>query len=97
MRSAGQVLAHVYHSSDNFIAHHQLATHGHGEWHYNCVFEDRLHERFADPSRSGVDPQRVVDRLLGRLGASRLAHVQRAPVGAPEGGGHSLLAFEDAA
>ena len=91
------VLAHLYHPSNNLIAHQSVAAHEDREWHYNCVIEDRLHERLADPSRGGVDPQRVVDRLLRRLGAGRLAHVQRAPVGASEGGGHSLLAFEDAA
>ena len=77
--------------------HHQVATHDLGEWHYNNVFEDRLYERLADLPRSGVDPRRVEDRLLGSLGARCLAHVQRAPVDAPEGSGHPLLAFEDAA
>ena len=55
---------------------------GAGVWHYKCVFEDRLHERLADPSRGGIDPQRVVDRLLGWFGASGLAHVQGAAVSA---------------
>ena len=53
-------------------------------WPYKCVFEGRLHDRFADPSRSGIDTQRVVNRLLGRFGAGRLAHVHGAPVGTAE-------------
>ena len=57
---------------------------GTGEWHYKCVFEDRLHERLAGPSRSRSDAQGVVDRLLGRFGAGRLAHMQGAPVCATE-------------
>ena len=35
-----------------------------GEWHYKCVLEDRLHDRLADPSWSGIDTQGVVDCLL---------------------------------
>ena len=69
---------------------------GDGEWHYKCVPEDPLHERLSDPSRSGADTQGVVDRLLRRFGAGRLAHVQSAPVGATEGGSDALLSFEDA-
>ena len=89
-------LAHLYHPSDNLVSHHAVMMDGTGEWHYKCVFEDRLHECLADPSRSGLDAQGIVDRLLGRLGAGRLAHVHGAPVGTAEGGGNALLAFEDA-
>ena len=67
---------------------------GTGDWHYKCAFVDRLHERLAGPSRSGSDAQGVVERLLGRFGAGRLAHVQGVPVGATEGGGDALLAFQ---
>ena len=65
-------------------------------WHYKCVSEDRLHDRLAGPSRSGSDAQGVVDRVLGRFGAGRFAHVQGAPVGTAEGGGDALVSFEDA-
>ena len=87
---------HLYHPSDNLSSHHAVMMDGAGVWHYKCVLEDWLHDRLADPSRGGVDSQRVVDRLLGWFGASRLAHVQGAPVGATEGRGDALLSFEDA-
>ena len=70
---------------------------GDGVWHYTCVPDDRLHDGLGDPSRSGPDAQGIVDRLLGRFGAGRFAHVQGAPVGTAEGGGDALLAFEDTA
>ena len=92
----GVDLTHLYHPSDNLSSHHAVMMDGAGVWHYKCVFEDWLHDRLADPSRGGVDSQRVVDRLLGWFGASRLAHVQGAPVGATEGRGDALLSFEDA-
>ena len=65
------------------------------EWHYNCTLKGRLDDRFTSPSRSGVDAQGVVDGLLVWFGTGRFAHVQGAPVGAAEGGGDALLAFED--
>ena len=68
---------------------------GDGEWRYKCVFEDRLHDRLAGPSRDGIETQRVVDHLLGRFGPRCLAHVQGPPVGAAEGGGDALLSFEN--
>ena len=92
----GGRLAHLYHSSGNLISHHAVMMDRVGVWHYKCVFEDRLHDRLADPSRGGIDTQCVVDRLLGWFSAGRLAHVQGAPVGAGEGGGDALLSFEDA-
>ena len=96
VRERRMVLTHLYHPSGNLFSHHAVMMDGAGEWHYKCAFEDRLHERLAGPSRSGSDAQGVVDRLLGRFGTGRLAHVQGAPVGAAEGGGDALLAFEDA-
>ncbi len=45
----------------------------------------------------GIDAERVVDSLLGGFGGGGGAHMQRAPVGAPEGGGDALLAGEDVA
>ena len=65
------------------------------EWHYNCTLKGRLDDGFTDPSWSGVDAQGVVDGLLGWFGTGGFAHVQGAPVGAAEGGGDALLAFED--
>ena len=91
-----RVLAHVYHASRNLVSHHAVMMDGTGEWHYKCAFEDRLHERLAGPSGSRSDTQGIVERLLGRFGAGRLAHVQGTPVGATEGGGDALLSFEDA-
>ena len=92
----GVRLAHLYHPLDNLSSHHAVMMDGAGVWHYKCVLEDWLHDGLSGPSRGGVDSQRVVDRLLGWFGAGRLAHVQGAPVGAAEGGGDALLAFEDA-
>ena len=51
----------------------------------------------VDPSRSGIDAQGIVDRLLRCFGTGGLAHMQRRAVGASEGGGDALLSFEDAA
>ena len=68
-------LARLYHPSGNLFSHHAVMMDGVGVWHYKCVFEDRLHDRLAAPSRGGIDTQCVVDRLLGWFGASRLAHV----------------------
>ncbi len=67
-----------------------------GECHYKCVPEDRLDDRLADPSRRATDTQGVVDRLLRRFDTRRFAHVHGASVGATEGGGNALLAFESA-
>ena len=47
----------------------------------------------ADASRLRVDAERVVDGPLFGFGLVAV----RTPVGAPEGGGDALLAFEDAA
>ena len=52
---------------------------------------------FSDPSRSGVNDQGIVDRLLRRFRTGRFAHEQRSPVLTAEGGGHALLAFQDPA
>ena len=68
-----------------------------GKWHYNCVLKGNLDDCFAGPSRCGVDAQSIVDGLLGRFGAGGLAHVQCRAVGASEGGGDALLAFQDPA
>ena len=89
-------LSHLYHPSNNLVSHHAVMMDRTGEWHYKCAFEDRLHECLAGSSRSGSDAQGVVDRLLGRFGTGRLAHVQGAPVATAEGGGDALLSFEDA-
>ena len=53
--------------------------------------------RLADASRLRVDAEHVVDGPLFGFGLRGGAHVQGASVGAPEGGGDALLAFEDAA
>ena len=53
--------------------------------------------RLADASRLRVDAERVVDGPLFGFGLRGGAHVQGASVGAAEGGGDALLAFEDAA
>ena len=65
------------------------------EWHYNCALKGRLDDGLAGPSWSGVDAQGFVDGLLGWFGTGRFAHVQSCAVGASEGGGDALLAFED--
>ena len=64
------------------IRHH--TEHGTATTAHNARL--RLHDRSAGPFRSGPDAQGVVERLLGRFGAGRLAHMQGAPVGAEEGG-----------
>ena len=50
----------LYHPSGNLFSHHAVMMDGAGVWHCKRVFEDRLHDRLADPSRGGVDSQRVV-------------------------------------
>ena len=67
-------LTHLYHPSHNLVSHHAVMMDRTGEWHYKCAFEDRLHERLAGPSRSRFDAQGIVDRLLGRFGASAAAN-----------------------
>ena len=64
------------------------------EWHYNCTLKGRLDDGFTGPSRSGIDAQGLVDGLLVWFGTGGFAHVQRCAVGASEGGGDALLAFE---
>ena len=44
-----------------------------------------------------VDPERVVEGPLLGFGLRGCTDVQRAPVGAAEGGGDALLAFQDVA
>ena len=81
----------------NFSPYHRVTTLKISEWHYNCVLEGNSDDGFADSSRCGVDAQGIVDGLLGRFGGGGFSHMQCRAVGASEGGGDALLAFEDAA
>ena len=64
-----------------------------------CKLENqgRSDDGLADAAGLRVDAERVVEGPLIGFGLGGRAHVQRAPVGAAEGGGDALLAFEDAA
>ena len=70
------------------------------EWHYKRAQTGKMGRSdggLADASRLRVDAERVVDGPLSGFGLRGGAHVQGTSVGAPEGGGDALLAFEDAA
>ena len=69
------------------------------EWHYKRAQTEeigRSDERLADAAGVWVDAERVVDGPLIGFGLGGRAHVQRAAIGTAEGGGDTLLAFEDA-
>ena len=69
------------------------------EWHYKRVRTGeigRSDERLADAAGVWVDAERVVDGPLIGFGLGGRAHMQRASVGAAEGRGDALLAFQDA-
>ena len=70
------------------------------KWHYKRVQTEESgwsDDGLADAAGLRVDAEGVVEGPLIRFGLGGRAHVQRAPIGAPEGGGDALLAFEDAA
>ena len=85
------------HAHEQILSHQTVTLPESREWHYKCAPTGLLHNALSDPSRSGVDAQGIIDRLLRCFGTGRFAHVQRTPVRTAEGGGHALLTFQDSA
>ncbi len=75
---------------------------GAGYFPYGTTFRyssagSALDDHLLDAPGSRIGTEDPVDFLLGRLRPGGLSHMPGAPVLAPEGGGHPLLALEDAA